>query len=62
MRVNLSHAWLVQFENELGWAFWTYKLGSASQETDIRNQVWCFRCAVKNGWIDTDYPTSLCEV
>jgi len=50
-----------QYENELGWSFWTYKLGSAAQEADIRTQVWCFRCAVKLGWIDTNYPTNLCE-
>jgi hypothetical protein len=34
---------------------------NATQEADIRNQVWCFRCAVKNGWIDTNYPTNMCE-
>ena len=30
-------------------------------EGDIRNQVWCFHCAVENGWIDTDYPGNECE-
>ena len=50
-----------QFEMQLGWAFWTYKLGSADQETKRETKVWCFRCAVKEGWIDTNYPTNMCE-
>jgi len=54
-----------RFEQELGWSFWTYKLGDTTDKTkgegNIRNQVWCFRCAVKNGWIDTDYPTNYCD-
>jgi glucan 1,3-beta-glucosidase len=54
-----------RFEQELGWAFWTYKLGKTVDpkkgEGDIRNQVWCFHCAVENGWIDTDYPTNYCD-
>jgi hypothetical protein len=27
------------FERELGWAFWTYKLGTPAQEALRRNQV-----------------------
>lgn len=54
-----------RFEQELGWSFWTYKLGDTTDpkkgEGNIRNQVWCFRCAVKNEWIDTDYPTNYCD-
>ena len=50
---------IAMFEQELGWAFWTYKLGS--REDDLKHKYWCFRCAVKEGWIDTNYPTNMCE-
>ena len=50
---------IAMFEQELGWAFWTYKLGS--REDDLLHKYWCFRCAVKEGWIDTNYPTNRCE-
>jgi len=52
---------IAMFERELGWAFWTYKLGTPEQEMDHRGQVWCFRCAVKAGWIDVTYPSNYCE-
>lgn len=52
---------IAMFERELGWAFWTYKLHTDEQMQDRRNKVWCFKCAVQEGWIDTKYPTNMCE-
>jgi glucan 1,3-beta-glucosidase len=52
---------IAMFERELGWAFWTYKLGTPAQEALRRNQEWCFHCAVTAGWIDTNYPSNACE-
>ena len=37
----------------------TRQLGS--REDDLLHKYWCFRCAVKEGWIDTNYPTNMCE-
>ena len=31
---------IAAFENHLGWAFWTYKLGSPAQEQTHEGAVW----------------------